>query len=499
MTRFALLAALSPGAVRAGVVEEATELVALGPRVAGTEGGDAAQAFVRRRLEAAGYVPIVAADGGGGGAVLGCQEGPDGAAWVMAHTDAVHRDCPGAVDNAGAVALALELARDLREVSLPRPACFVFPDGEEVGLRGSRNLAGRYRPSWVVSLELIGRGRPTAMGLGPGWGTAGLRWLSEQGELAIPWAYRVHSLLLPGGERSDHAPFAARGILAFLVLERPPGGVYWPYHTAQDLPERLDPSSLDAARRAVEGLLRSEPPRQTPDAAMQVPWSRRILSGTVVWTSVVLGAVLGLSRVRGSLKSLGWGLAATLSTVGAGGLAWSLALHGRPGQGALAGPGVLAWAAIAVAVAVWFPVRPGALRGGAVGLGLGALALSGIEPVLALPLGLGAGGLALATWWRPAALLTLPLPLYLTCPSSWRELVFHRVLDPSPWVWLPVLALLWWGPLCGWLAVRWRPRRPWLLAALAAVVVAWAALAPTWTETWFDRAELLPGFPASNR
>ncbi len=494
MTRLGLVALFLPGQVDAGdtVLDAARALVSQGPRVAGTEGGRAAQAWVAEELREAGYEPAVLASESGRGAVLACQGAPDGAAWVVAHTDAVHADCPGAVDNAGAVAVALSLARDLREERLPSPLCFAFPDGEERGLWGSASLAERFQPAWVVSLELVGQGQPTAMGLGPGWGTAGLRWLAEEGDLAIPWAYRVHSRLLPGQERSDHAPFARNGVPALLVLGRPRSGIYWPYHTARDTLERLDPEALAAAESSVEGLLRSGRPTDREDAALQLPYTRWTLPGPLVWLVLATGSLLGLSRARGAHRGLGWGLAAAGAATLAGGAAWWLALHGRPGEGALAGPGLLAWAATAVAACAWLPVRPGAVRGGAVGLGLATGVLAWLDPLLALPFGLAAGGLAWMDRQPLAALLTLPLPLYLTCPSSWRELVFHGVIPASPLVWLPVLALLWWAPVCAWLGTRWRPRRPWLAGLVAGVVIAWAAVAPTWTETWFTRSELLP-------
>jgi len=490
VTRFALLVVLGLGPAGAGAYDEAAGLVALGPRVAGTAGGHEAQRWTAQRLADAGLEPLHRAHPGGAGAVLGCTGDPDGAGWLLAHTDTVHQACPGAVDNAGAVGVALEVAARLAAAPPSEPVCVAFPDGEELGLRGSRVLAGQFQPAWVISLELLGQGRPTAMGLGPTWGTAGLRWASSAG-LAIPWAYRIYARQFPELARSDHGPFAAAGIPGLLVLGRPDTGVYWPYHTARDDLARLDPQRLDEMVDLVEGLMRRGPPDQRPGPALQLPGTRLVVPGA----GVVLGVVLGLAggavagRRAWGTAVRGLAIAGLASAVGA--LCWVTALLGRSPDGALAAPGLAAWAVGALAVGLLQPRRDDATRGGALLAVLCGLPLCGVDWLLALPLGLAAGGLALAERWPAAGLLALPLPLYLAWPDTWRELVFHGVVPPVPWVWAVVLALVWAPVLTALGSLRLRPPR-WALGLALVGVAAWAALTPAWTDAWPARVALWP-------
>jgi hypothetical protein len=487
---FMLLAVLAVNPVTAGVLEHAQELVAHGPRKAGSAGGVWAQDWVADKLRAQGYEPIQGRSDLGQGAVLGCTGDPNGAGWLLAHTDTVHPSCPGAVDNAGAVAIALEVARRLQARPPDQPVCVVFPDGEELDLRASRLLAQRFRPAWVLAMDLVGQGEPTVMGLGPGWGTAGLTWLSNAG-LVIPWAYRIHARLLPGQERSDHGPFSAMGIPGFLILGRGPGGIYWPYHTVHDDLDRLEPQALARTTEVVEGLLRTGPPDLSSDPAIQLPWTHLVMPGFAVTSVTILGLIMGAWGGRrggwAALRGLGKGV--SVATVG--GAAWLVALHGRPAEGAMATPGLLAWSVAAIAVLVWIPHRSGDARGGALLAVVFGIALFAIDVLLALPFAVAAAGLSLAARWPSAAVLALPLPFYLTWPSHWREMIFHGLIPPSVWVWIPVLALLWAPVLC---ACPRRPARPvrWAMVGIALVTTLWAGLQPTWTETWFAREVLWP-------
>jgi len=490
VTRLALLVALGVVPAGAGALEDARALVELGPRTAATPGGDQAQAWVAERLLETGLAPQRLRGAGGAGAVLGCTGPSDGAGWLLAHTDVVHPACPGAVDNAAAVGVALAVAARLVADPPAEPVCVVFPDGEELGLRGARTLARRSEPAWVLALELLGQGELTAMGLGPDWGTPGLRWASDAG-LAIPWAYRVYARLFPGQERSDHGPFASRGVPGLLVLGRSDAGIYWPYHTPQDGLHQLEPARLDQAVDTAEGLLRQGPPPRVPGPAVQVPGTGWVLPGWAVLGLCLLGigsgAAVGWRGLGAALRGLGW---STLAAA-VGGACWMAGVHGRVADAALATPGLLAWAAGAAAALGWAAHRPTAGRGGALlAAGLAAAALS-VDAVLALPLGIAAGALALSTRWPPAALLALPLPLYLTSPATWRELVFHGVVPGSPLPWLPVLALVWAPVICAWQALGRRPPRG-LAVGLALALTGWAALAPAHTDLWPVREALWP-------
>ncbi len=487
MTGLALWVALASGGAGADVLDDAEALVALGPRVAGTDGGHAAQAWVTERLPAR-LARRVVGSGSGAGAVLACTGEPDGAAWLLAHTDSVHRRCPGAVDNAGAVAVALAVADRVAADPPDHPVCVAFPDGEEPGLLGSQGLAARHRPAWVLALELIGQGELTAMDVGAAWGAPGLRWLTGAG-VEVPWAYRVYGRLLPARARSDHGPFAARGVQGFLLLGRGAGGVYWRYHTAEDGPDQLELEALEEAADTVESLLRSGPPEPAPDAAVQVPWTPWVLPGVAVWTllgaGVLAGAAVGWRGLRGAAVGLGVALAGSL----AGGLGWWLALHGRDGGGALAAPGLVVWTLGLVLVLTRLPRRSDGAAGGALLAALAALGLAALDPLLALPWGLAAGGLALAGRWPLALLLALPLPAYLAWPETWRELVFHQVVPGSPWPWALVLAVVWAPLVAGLCSLDWRPRGRWVLGALV-VALASGALWPEVTASWPAREVL---------
>jgi hypothetical protein len=342
----------------------------------------------------------------------------------------------------------------------------------------------------VLALELLGQGELTAMGLGSDWGTPGLRWASAAG-LQIPWAYRVYARLFPGVERSDHGPFAARGVPGLLVLGRSDAGIYWPYHTAQDGLDQLDPAALDRAVDSVEELLRHGPPPRQAGPAVQLPGTLWVLpSGAVLVITllgVAAGAATGWRALPAMLRGLGWAAVAAV----AGGACWLAGVHGRAPGAALATPGLLACAGGAVAALSWAGHRPGAARGGALLAALLGAAALAVDPVLALPLGVAAGALALGARWPVVAALALPLPLYLTTPATWRELVFHGVAPASPLFWLPVLAVVWAPVVCAWQAQGRRPPR-WLPAALAVALTVWAALSPAHSDAWPLREVLWP-------
>lgn len=84
--------------------------------------------------------------------VIAHRGNPDGAVWLLAHLDSVHRS-PGADDNASGVAVLLECARH----DLGENVALVFTDSEEAGVLGSYYLAReRIRPGLVINLESVG-------------------------------------------------------------------------------------------------------------------------------------------------------------------------------------------------------------------------------------------------------------------------------------------------------------------------------------------------------
>ncbi len=535
MLSLGLIAALT---ALAAPLELAAELAGIpGGRAAGSAGGDAAQQRVALALEQAGYRPEIVTPAPGEGYVLACQRGGEPlapalalasgeATLVLAHTDAVHPLVPGAVDNAGTVAAAAEVAGRLARDPPAHPVCFGFPDGEELGLLGARRLAGE-GAGWglVIAGEFMGQGQLVAAAQGLAWGAARLRWLSGLGVAEVPYAYRVVARALPWATaRSDHAPFQAQGDPALFLVGRDEDGVYWPYHTARDLPGALSPAALEAATDALERAARAgAPPAEAPgDPAVVVPWLGWVLPGHAVSGLTLLGCLLGgLSLVRGGraapgrprqtallqgVKGLLLGLAAALTAaLGPGWLAWAIAARGRAGEGALAEPLTLAWYGGALAgLAAFCGLAPQGLRAAAAAAALTTGLAWSAEVTLALPFALGAAGLwlarlgherngaARAAW--PAILLALPAPIYLSSPDLWRELVFHGLLPAAPGWWMPARALAWWPLACAALALPPAARRlRWLGAGLAVAGVAWAWAIDPWSGGYFQREMLWPG------
>ena len=140
---------------------------------------------------------------------------------VMAHYDTVPTS-PGGVDNAGAVAVVLELARVLVADPPRTPVMLVFTANEEVGLAGAEALAAQRgdEVAFAIALDLIGgSGELSLNGASRLIGRTELAWLASAADRAgvvvrAPLPHRVVSRAWPQAERSDHGPFTRRGIPA---------------------------------------------------------------------------------------------------------------------------------------------------------------------------------------------------------------------------------------------------------------------------------------------
>ena len=185
--RLALVALLAACATQPGpgidvdrAMADVHALVAIGPRVHDTPGAAAAAAYIERELAAmpveqlpVGDVTLPPIDVLGahvrdvetvhtGDPDLVVRFGPKSgrALLVMAHYDTVPTS-PGAVDNAAAVAVALELAR-LYAVQPPaHPVMIAFTADEEGGLVGAEALAAHRGDDveFAIALDLIGAQR----------------------------------------------------------------------------------------------------------------------------------------------------------------------------------------------------------------------------------------------------------------------------------------------------------------------------------------------------
>lgn len=212
--------------------------------------------------------------------VIAHRGNPAGATWVTAHLDSVHSS-PGADDNASAVAIALELGRQLDRDDV----AIVLTDHEESAMLGARMLVrDGPRPGLVVNLESLGyfRDEPNSQRMIPDISiahpqlAATMKAAGSRGDFVLA-AYRPNSALAgaavlddlheaglvaygledrrwngagqkvtarlnPVGlsfDRSDHAPFWRARVPALVLSDtavaRNPN-----YHRPSDTPDTLD-------------------------------------------------------------------------------------------------------------------------------------------------------------------------------------------------------------------------------------------------------------------
>lgn len=221
--------------------------------------------------------------------VIAHRGNPEGAVWVTAHLDSVHSS-PGADDNASAVAIALELGRQLERDDV----AIVLTDHEESAMLGARMLVRHGpRPSLVVNLESLGYFRdeprsqrvipdiahpqlastikaagsrgdfvlvsyrpnsaPTAVTVLDEMKAAGLVAYGLEDRRWNGAGQKITARLNPVGlslDRSDHAPFWRARIPALVLTDthvsRNPN-----YHRPSDTPDTLDYGRMAAITQAL--------------------------------------------------------------------------------------------------------------------------------------------------------------------------------------------------------------------------------------------------------
>jgi hypothetical protein len=454
--------AASEAAVARVVADAAHLSLNIGPRPAGSAAEAAAAQWVRGALIASGWSPRTI---GRDTNVVACRGA--GQRLFLAHIDSVPNS-PGLIDNAAGVAILLEVARSTDAPDL----CLGFPDAEERGLLGSARMAEGWGGDpasleLVVALDLVGQGTLGQMGLGTGWSDARLRWVHglTRGRLRAPVVHRLYSRLLPHMERSDHAPFAARGAPSMLLFGMGEGEVFPRYHQPSDspavAPSPLEPEAIAEALDALLALSRAPPPPvPTPtDTGLALQLGPVLLPGELLVGILSLCGLSGLWAVwRGGLAALrgaAWSLLGTVG-LGLGGLAlsWGLfdvllpilggvGLRVAPAEAeqtaaAVMGMPVSGWWAVApafsgLALLLWLVVRR-ALRGRIRGAGPAALLgaafagiACGLDPLLGAIFAAG----ALAARLHPA-LGAAPAVLLLR-PDALRQLSFHGLVPPMAW------------------------------------------------------------------
>lgn len=260
---------------------DAEQMVAIGPRPAGTEGARKTQNYIIAQLESAGIV--VRQDAFTASTpigdlpmknIMGILEGErPGVIILGAHFDT--KRIPGvtfvgANDGAAGTAAVLELARAMSAAGKPRYTYwFVFFDGEEAveewshedGIYGSRHLVSTLREQKLLSnvramilLDLIGDADLTVQKESTSYGKyRELFWKAARelgyGEYFLPDFVTVDD---------DHAPFARAGIrsvnlIDFMYGSREVPGKYW--HTPGDTLENISAKSLQIVGEVVIAAL----------------------------------------------------------------------------------------------------------------------------------------------------------------------------------------------------------------------------------------------------
>ncbi len=164
---------------------------------------------------------------------------------------------PGGVDNAGSVAILLELARHL-PTDLPPDVDLIFlsPGAEEDHMVGAMRWLDRYaedlsnRPLYALNFD--GAGIPGRLALLErfGFGRPFSPTLSRiarecAGRLAIP----VRGVFLPPAMGVDAIPFAHRGIDCLTIASGSLGRATFAVHSAGDVADHLSPEALEEAAR----------------------------------------------------------------------------------------------------------------------------------------------------------------------------------------------------------------------------------------------------------
>jgi hypothetical protein len=307
----------------------------IGPRPGGTEAAHDTAAYIEGALAEAGVDPerhavgdVSVPEARVGGMVfvhahtvrsaddnILARFGPEGAGAgavvFLAHHDTV-AGSPGAIDNAVAVGLLLELARELVANPPAHPVVLAFTADEEAGLVGARKLAEELGDTvaFAIALDLIGTDGPLIVnGASDLVRATDLRWLAAAAntagvDLSAPWPHRIVSRRWPQIERADHGAFTRRGVRAIHLMTRGADdeAVYLAYHTGLDRAERVSRGAVAGAGRMVRALAaRPPPPKSDGDLGVWMP-----VPGNIVvprWTFVTLAAALVLATLLGLVSS----------------------------------------------------------------------------------------------------------------------------------------------------------------------------------------------------
>ncbi|MFO7745331.1 MAG: M28 family peptidase [Psychroflexus sp.] len=168
---------------------------------------------------------------------------------LLTHYDSAVHSSPGAADAASGVATILESLRAFKasNSSFQNDIIIVFTDGEEVGLSGAELFVKEHpwidEVGLVLNFESRGSGGPSNMIVETNYGNSGLIELfgKAQGEhpLANSLMYSVYKLLPNDTDSTIFREIADVPSFFFAFIDD-----HYDYHTALDIPKRLDKRSL---------------------------------------------------------------------------------------------------------------------------------------------------------------------------------------------------------------------------------------------------------------
>src|SRR5262249_46136525 len=147
----------------------------------------------------------------------------------------------------------LELARRFEARAAKRPILFVNFDGEEEGLIGSRALLAippvpRTAMVFMLNLDMVGRLRGNRLFVASHRMEPGVRAIFDAAANAVG----IHAQFIPSDDRSDHATFEDDGVAAAELST----GYHADYHTASDVPGRLNIAGLGRVVDVAEVVVR---------------------------------------------------------------------------------------------------------------------------------------------------------------------------------------------------------------------------------------------------